>query len=269
MTPDDFDLLAALARSQAGLLLRPDGLAFAETKLQPVARRVGEASVEALIARLRRGDDPALARATVEALASSETSFFRDRAVFDRLFNEVLPLLAARREGRPLRVWSAGCGTGQEIYSVALLAASRPDAPAMELFASDLSERALQKAKAGLFSHFEVQRGLPIRLLLPHFDKADDLWRAKPQLRGMVRWAQVNLAGDLSRIGPFDVVLCRNVLSAFTAEAAEAALGKLERALAPDGCLVLGRDERVIAPPAFSGEGGVLLRNPGFRRDAA
>ena len=268
MRPEEFDLLTALARSEAGLLLRADRIAFADAKLQPVARRVGEGSVAALVERLRRRDDPALARAAVEALAAGETSFFRDRAVFDRLFNEVLPQLAARREGRPLRLWSAGCATGQEIYSVALLAASRPDAPPLELFASDLSERALQKARAGLFSHFEVQRGLPIRLLLPHFEKVDDLWRATPQLRGMIRWAQVNLAGDLSRIGPFDVVLCRNVLSTFTPEAAEATLGKLERALSADGCLVLGASERITAPAAFAGEGGVLLRDPSFRRAA-
>ena len=269
MTSEDFDLLADLARTHAGLQLRADRLAFADAKLQPVARRVGENSVEGLVARLRRDGDPALVRATVEALAGGETSFFRDRAVFDRLFNEVLPALAARREGRPLRVWSAGCGTGQEIYSVALLAASRPDAPALELFASDLSERALQKARAGLFSHFEVQRGLPIRLLLPHFEKADDMWRVRPELRGMIRWAQVNLAGELSRIGPFDVILCRNVLSGFTPEAAGAALVRLERATAVDGCLVVGAAERLPVPPAFSGEGGVLLRDPRFRREAA
>ncbi len=269
MTSDDAELLTALARDEAGLRLRPDRLPLADAKLQPVARRLGEASVDALLARLRRGGEPEVKRATAEALAASDTSFFRDRPVFDRLFNEVLPQLAARRGGRPLRVWSAGCGTGQEIYSVALLAASRPDAPALELFASDLSERALQKARAGLFSHFEVQRGLPIRLLLPHFEKTDDMWRASAKLRGMVRWAQVNLIGDLSRIGPFDVVLCRHVLGAFTAEAAQTTLDKLEGALAPDGCLVLGPQERLTPPPAFSGEGGVLLRNPGFRREAA
>lgn len=269
MTPEDFDRLIALARDEAGLKLRPDRAFFADTKLQPVARRLGEPSVEALLARLRAGGDPALVRAVVEALAPSETSFFRDRAVFDRLFNEVLPGLSARRGGRPLRIWSAGCATGQEIYSVALLAASRPDAPALELFASDLSERALQKARAGLFSHFEVQRGLPIRLLLRHFEKADDSWRASPALRQTIRWAQVNLMQDLSRIGPFDVVLCRNVLSGFTAGAADATLERLDGVLAPDGCLVLGAAERATPPPAFAGEGGVLLRNPSFRREAA
>ena len=269
MTPEDFDHLVALARDEAGLKLKPDRAFFADTKLQPVARRLGESSVEALVARLRRDGEPALVRAVVEALAPSETSFFRDRPVFDRLFNEVLPGLSVRRAGRPLRIWSAGCATGQEIYSVALLAASRPDAPLMELFASDLSERALQKARAGLFSHFEVQRGLPIRLLLPHFEKADDLWRVSPALRQMIRWAQVNLIHDLSRIGPFDVVLCRNVLSGFTPQAAAATLEQLDRVLAPDGCLVLGAGERVTPPPAFAGEGGVLLRNAGFRREAA
>ena len=269
MTPADFDHLAALARTEAGLELRPDRMFFADARLQPVARRLGEASVDALLARLRTGGDPVVSRAVVEALAPAETSFFRDRPVFDRLFNEVLPQIASRRDGRPLRIWSAGCGTGQEIYSVAMLAAVRPDAPRVELFASDLSERALQKARAGLFSHFEVQRGLPIRQLLPHFEKVDDMWRASPALRQMVRWAQVNLAGDLSRIGPFDVVLCRNVLSGFTREAAEATLDRLDRAVAPDGCLVLGAGERLVAPPAFSGEGGVLMRNPQFRRAAA
>ena len=269
MTPEDFTHLAALARTEAGLDLRPDRVFFADARLQPVARRLGDASVDALIARSRTGADPAVMRAVVEALAPAETSFFRDRAVFDRLFNEVLPQIAANRGGRPLRIWSAGCGTGQEIYSVAMLAASRPDAPRVELFASDLSERALQKARSGIFSHFEVQRGLPIRQLLPHFEKVDDMWRASAALRQMVRWAQVNLAGDLSRIGPFDVILCRNVLCGFTRDAAQATLEKLDRALTPDGCLLLGASERIVPPPAFSGEGGVLMRNPQFRREAA
>lgn len=269
MTPDDFDYVVELARDKAGLEVRPDRAFFADARLAVVARREGEASVDTLMARLRATDDPALCAAVVEALASGETSFFRDRAVFDRLLNEVIPALAARRPGRPLRVWSAGCGTGQEVYSLALaLASAGPAAPSVELFASDLSERALHKARAGLFSHFEVQRGLPIRMLLAHFEKADDHWRICPQMRQSIRWAQVNLAGDLSRIGPFDVVLCRNVLSGFTPEKAAEALAKLERTVAADGCLVLAPKE---GPPSgdFAGEGGVFQRDPAARRAAA
>ena len=269
MTGPDFAFLVELAREHAGLELRADGAFHAEMRLGALARREGEASVDTLVARLRAGGDPALAAAAVEALANGETSFFRDRQVFERLQAEVLPSLAQRRPGRPLRVWSVGCGTGQEVYSLALAAAAAGrDAPVVELFASDLSERALQKARAGLFSHFEVQRGLPIRLLLAHFEKVDDLWRASPRLRQGVRWAQFNLMDDLSRIGPFDMVLCRNVLSGFTQEAAASALERLERVVAPDGCLVLAPGE---GPPsgAFAGEGGVFLRDPAIRRAAA
>ncbi len=237
MTPADFEHVARLAREEAGLELKSDKIFFAETRLASVARREGLASVEALVERLRAGDDPALSRAAAEALASQETSFFRDRAVFDRLQNEVFPALAARRD-RPLRVWSAGCSTGQEVYSLALASeAEGAGGPPLELFASDLSERALQKARAGLFSHFEVQRGLPIRMLLRHFEKVDDLWRVSARLRQGVRWAQVNLIDDLARTGPFDVVLCRNVVAQFTPEAAERALAQLEQVLTPDGCL--------------------------------
>ncbi len=269
MTGPDFALLVELARDHAGLELRADGAFHAEMRLGALARREGEASVETLVARLRAGGDPGLAASAVEALANGETSFFRDRHVFDRLQNELLPALALRRPGRPLRVWSVGCGTGQEVYSLALAAAAAgPGAPVVELFASDLSERALQKARAGLFSHFEVQRGLPIRLLLAHFEKVDDLWRASARLRGAVRWAQFNLMDDLSRIGPFDVVLCRNVLNGFSPDAAASALHRLEGVVAADGCLVLGPGE---GPPsgAFSGEGGVYVRDPAVRRAAA
>ena len=270
MTPQDFQYAVELARREAGLDIRADKGFFVDARLAPLARREGLASVDALVTRLRDGDEPALRRATAEALASPETCFFRDRQVFERLRSQVLPALSERRGGRPLRVWCAGCGTGQEVYSLALtLEQGDGPRPKVEIYASDLSERALQKARSGLFTHFEVQRGLPIRLLLGHFEKVDDLWRVSSRLRQGVRWAQVNLAADLKGMGPFDVVLCRNVLSGFTREAAEAAMARLEGVLAPDGCLVLGLNERLTPPAAFSGEGGVLMRDPGFRREAA
>ena len=268
MTPVDFDVVAGLALRHAGLSLKSDRAFFAEARLAPIARREGLNAVEDLVQALRGAPEPALVQAVVEALAPQETFFFRDRAVFEQLRTAVLPALSARREGRPLRIWSAGCATGQEVYSLAMIAADLGAVP-VELFASDLSERALQKARSGLYTHFEVQRGLPIRMLLKWFEKSDDLWRVSPRLRQGVRWAQINLAGDLSRFGPFDVILCRNVLNAFDADSADRALDGLEGALAPDGLLVLGAAERPILPAAFTGDAGVWTRNPAYKREAA
>ncbi|CAN5171831.1 protein-glutamate O-methyltransferase CheR [soil metagenome] len=272
MTREDLDLLAEIARERAGLNLTGAASSFAESRLAVVARREGAPSIAALVERLRVGREPALIAQVVEALADDDTAFFRDRQTFERLRTEVIPALAERRPGGPVRIWSAGCSTGQEAYSLAMLAyemGSLPGGAAVRIVASDINERALQKAKSGLYSHFEVQRGLPIRTLLAHFEKADDHWRISPALRQSVRWGRVNLMDDLSRFGPFDVILCRNVLSTLHPRAAQQVLGGLEGALAPDGWLITGAAEAVTAPAAFTGQGGLLLRNPAYERDAA
>ncbi len=252
----DLDFLTELARARAGLEMRGDAAYLAETRLDPVARREGAASAADLVSRARNGGDPRLLDALVEALTVQDTAFFRDKAVFELLVDQVLPELARTRPGRVVRVWFAGCGTGQEVYSLALLAAERAAADVaaaagvkLQLFASDLSARALQKARSGLYSHFEVQRGLPIRMLLRDFTKADDLWRVEAHLRSQVRWARINLMDDLARLGEFDVVLCRNVLGQFHAQAAAVALAALAERVAPDGRLILGAGE----PAALAG----------------
>ena len=272
MTREDLDLLADVACERAGLNLTGAAAAFAESRLATVARREGAPTVAALVERLRNGREAALIAQVVEALADGDTAFFRDRSAFDRLRTEVIPALAERNPGGPVRIWSAGCSTGQEAYSLAILAAEMgplPGGGAVRVVASDINERALQKAKSGLYSHFEVQRGLPIRTLLAHFEKSDDHWRISPQLRQAVRWGRVNLMDDLSRFGPFDVILCRNVLGALHPRAAQQVLGGLESALSPDGWLVTGAAESVTAPASFSGHGGLLLRNSAYERDAA
>lgn len=263
--PGDLDFLTDLARTRAGIELQGDAAYLAETRLDPVARREGAGSAADLVSRARNGGDPRLLDALVEALAAQDTAFFRDKAVFDRLVDQVLPELARARPGRAVRVWFAGCGAGQEVYSLALLAAERAAAGAavagvkLQLFASDLSARALQKARSGLYSHFEVQRGLPIRMLLRDFTKADDLWRVETHLRAQVRWARINLVEDLSRLGEFDVVLCRNVLGQFRADAAATTLLALAERTAPDGRLVLGARE--LAPAGgWTGTDGVYGR---------
>jgi Methylase of chemotaxis methyl-accepting proteins len=238
--PADRELVAALCASRAGLRVDPDKAYLIESRLTPVARRESFDSLEAFLEAVRRRGEERLIWAMVEAMAPPETAFFRDPQVFETLARDVLPDLAARTAG-PVRVWSAACGAGQEIYSLAMLVAETPTlAGRVELFASDLSERSLEKAKAGLYSQFEVQRGLPARKLVTHFEREGDSFRLSPRIRQMVRWRRVNLLDDLSALGRFELVLCRNVLSGLTGEGRERVLEGLTGVLAPGGWLVLG-----------------------------
>lgn len=270
MNPADVPFVADLARRRAGLFVSQDRAQLAEARLAPVARRQGLSDVGELVEAAREDPDGAAAALLVEALASSDTAFFRDRQVFERLQAEILPALARSRPEGAVRVWSVGCGGGQEVYSLAIGAAEAASPGLnLQLFASDFSERALAKAKAGSYTHFEVQRGLPVRLLLKHFEKTGDAWRVCARLRQQVRWARVNLMDDLSRLGAFDVILCRNVLPGFAPDAARETLDKLEALLAPDGVLVLGAGEAPVLPASLRGGGGVFQRDPQAIRRAA
>jgi len=245
----DLDFLCALVRARSGLMLTGERGFFVETRLAPLARREGLASVSEVIERVMREPSGALARAVVEAMTVQETAFFRDRQVFGALASTVLPALG---EAKPtgLRVWSAGCGQGQEAYSLAMLVdeADRP-LPPIEILASDLSTAALEKAQAGIYTHFEVQRGLPIRRLLRHFEELDEAWRVSSALRQRVRWMRLNLIDPFRVDTGYDLILCRNVVSAFAPDARVTTLARLEQALAPGGRLVLGAGEP--APDGF------------------
>lgn len=244
----DRQFVAALALARAGLKVDPDKAYLIDSRLAPLARREGFPSPEALISAVRDAGDDRLGWRLVEALTLAESEFFRDRHVFDRLATEVLPTLAAQSEG-PIRVWSAACGAGQEIYSLAMLLADAPGlAGRIELYASDLSERSLEKAQAGLYSQFEIQRGLPAKLLVRHFENQGDGFALAPRIRQMVRWRRANLMDDPSPHGRFEVVLCRNVLSQISPEAQGRVLGHIHRATAPGGCLVVGLGEAIASP---------------------
>jgi chemotaxis protein methyltransferase CheR len=236
--------LAALCLARAGLRIDSEKTYLLESRLGPVARREGFPSIEAMIEKLRDGGDDRLAWATVEAMLLPEAEFFRDRRVFDALCDDVLPAMVRTTGGRPLRIWSAACGTGQEIYSLAMrLTETAGAADRFELFASDLSERALEKAQAAAYSQFEVQRGLSARALVRCFEKDGETFVLSPRLRQMIRWRRVNLLDDLTSLGRFDLVLCRNFLPQLAPEAHAQALRSLTRALAPAGRLVLGAGE--------------------------
>jgi chemotaxis protein methyltransferase CheR len=275
MRIEDVELVRDVVLSHAGVVIDPAKTYLIESRLAPMARREGFASDTDLIQAVRARRYDRLMWALTEAMISSETCFFRDRAPFDQFAGEILPELAARRGARPIRVWSAACATGQEPYSLAMAVdADRSLWPAarLELLASDLSERCLEKAQSGLYTQFEVQRGLPIRLLVRYFEPTDDLWAISPRLRQTVRWRRVNLLADLAQLGQFDVIFCRNVISALDPIARRRVLEQLARALPPDGRLVLGVDETVSgvtdALQPAAGCRGVFAPSPGFRRAA-
>ena len=272
MSPGEIEVIRLVVQARSGMLIDPDKTYRIETQLAPLVRREGFNDVSELVQAIQTKRDNALMWAVTEALTSSETCFFRDRAPFDQFREEILPELAARRGERPIRVWSAACATGQEPYSLAMLCedeASKYPSLNVELFGSDVSERCIEKAQSGLYTQFEVQRGLPIRLLVRHFEKADEAWALSPRIRQMVRWRRVNLLADLRGLGQFDVIFCRNVISSFDSETARQVLEQLAAALPEDGRLVLGIDETIVgvteALRPVSGRRGVYAPNPAFR----
>jgi chemotaxis protein methyltransferase CheR len=276
VTPEDMDLLAALGRARAGVRVETEKPYLVESRLSPLARREGYDSIEALIAALRAKREDRLIWAVVEALCPSETTFFRGRETFAALRDEVLPALSQRRREAPIRVWSAACSTGQEVYSMAIAAAEAPNLATgtrFEFFGSDLSERALEKAQAGIYTQFEIQRGLPIRMLIKHFESQDDTWAISPRIRQMVRWKRLNLLADLSAMGRFDVILLRNVLKGMDASLRDKVVMALVSLLPADGVLVLNPEDDVSqfddVLSADPGGTGIYLRDPSVRAAAA
>jgi chemotaxis protein methyltransferase CheR len=254
VSPSDLDFLCALVRARSGLVLTGERGFFVETRLAPLARREALASVSDVIGEVMRDPSGPLARAVVEAMTVQETAFFRDRSAFQGLAGMVLPQLTAAR-GEGVRIWSAGCGQGQEAYSLAMLVEEAGHAaPTVEILATDLSAAALEKGQAGVYTHFEVQRGLPIRRLLRHFDELEDAWQVRAALRQRVRWLRLNLIDPFRVELGYDLIVCRNVVSAFAPDARAATLERLEKALAPGGRLMLGADEP--APAGFEPEPG-------------
>ncbi len=243
MSAADLDFLQQMVQNRCGLSLRGDKGYFAESRLGGLARREGLASVDALIGRLRDTPDERLAAAAAEALAVTDTAFFRDGPAFERLKADVLPALAGVAGERVVQVWCAGCSTGQEPYSLAMLAEEHSPPLRLQIVATDLSERVLEKAQSGLYTQFEVQRGLPIRLLLKYFEKAGEMWAITPRLRAAIRWRRLNLVEERRSRRQFDLILCRNVLSYFEPELREKVLAQFQTALAPAGRLVLGLGE--------------------------
>lgn len=247
MTSDDMKFVAAEANRIAGLAIRPNQACLVEHRLAPLARAEGFENIAALLGSIRRDADPRLAKAAVEALACRESWFFRDRKPFDAFRQDILPVLArARGAERRIRIWCAGAGNGQEAYSIAMILeedSERLGDIAVEIIATDFCARAIERGRAGAFSQFDVQRGLSVQRLVHHFEQSGKDWRISPDVRRRVSFQQHNLLDASASLGMFDLVLCRNVVSAMTPEARKTALNRIGQHLADDGFLILGEGE--------------------------
>lgn len=267
MRPEEISLVVALCARRAGLEISGKKTYLIESRLAPAARRAGFESVPALLEAVREKRDERLIWGVVEAMTCPETRFFRDRPVFEAIETRIFPSLARARAGEPVRIWSAAAATGQEIYSLAMIferQQSRRRKPMVDLAASDISTAALEKAQSGLYSQGEVQAGLPIRLLVKHFDKQGEVWRLSPRIRRMVRWRRINLVAGLAGVGEFDIILCRNVICDLQTSRARRLLETLAGVLVPGGYLVLGlQDDANLAGDVFQAAGlPGILRSP-------
>jgi chemotaxis protein methyltransferase CheR len=243
-------ILAGLLEARTGQQLTMSRRWRIETALSALLREREIASLDELITILVMGKEPSLSQQVVEALLNNETYFFRDRAPFDLLARYALPQLAARRaKNKRIRIWSAGCSTGQEVYSLAMLFAEEPEkwrGWTIDILGSDVSTRCVDRARLGTYGQFEVQRGLAIGQMIQWFDETSEGWRAVEALRRPVRFQVHNLLEPPPHPGGFDIVLCRNVLLYLSPEKKSLAFERLASSMAEDGWLMLGAGETVI-----------------------
>jgi chemotaxis protein methyltransferase CheR len=243
-------ILAGLLEARTGQQLTMSRRWRIETALSGLLRERGIATLDELITILVMGREPNLSQKVVEALLNNETYFFRDRAPFDMLQRHALPELVQRRaKTKRLRIWSAGCSTGQEVYSLSMLFAEEPEkwrGWTVDILGTDVSNECIDRARAGIYSQFEVQRGLAISQMIKWFEESPEGWRAVEPLRKHVRLQVHNLLESAPHPGEFDIVLCRNVLLYLSLEKKKIAFERIAGAMAEDGWLMLGAGETVI-----------------------
>lgn len=250
MNTDDFTFLIDMIKSRSGIVLSADKGYLVESRLVPVAQRNGLTTVEELVQKMRAVPNPALMEEVTEAMTTNESFFFRDKTPFEFLKDHIMPhFQKSRGSNKKLKFWCAAASTGQEPYSISMvlkeMSAQLPGW-SFGILGTDISNEVLEKAKAGSYSQFEVQRGLPINLLVKYFKQTGETWMIDPAIRAMVEYKNFNLLESFSPLGKFDVIYMRNVLIYFDRETKKSILDRAAQQLAPDGFLVLGAAETVI-----------------------
>ena len=249
MSPLDYEYLRKLLKDHSDLDLSTDKQYLIESRLVPLSRKSGLSGIGDLVQKMKAGSASVTAQ-VVEAMTTNETFFFRDKVPFDHFRDSIMPELLRTRAGRrSIRIWCAAGSTGQEPYSLAMCLKEMSAAIAdwrIEIFATDLSQEVLEKSRSGLYSQFEVQRGLPIQMLVKYFKQSGEFWQINPDIRAMVAHRQLNLLHDFSQLGIFDVIFCRNVLIYFDQDTKINIFNRLAKATEPEGFLVLGAAETVV-----------------------
>src|ERR1700683_319886 len=249
VTPPDYEYLRKLLRDHSGLDLSADKQYLIESRLLPLARKADLPGISELVQKMK-GGSASITTQVVEAMTTNETLFSRDRVPFDHFRVSIMPkILQARASRKSIRIWCAAGSTGQEPYSLAMclkeMGATLGSWRA-EIIATDLSQEVLEKSKAGIYSQFEVQRGLPIQMLVKYFKQTGEFWQGNADIRAMVQHRQLNLLHDFSQLGVFDVIFCRNVLIYFDQDTKINIFNRLAKVTEPDGFLALGAAETVV-----------------------
>ncbi|MED5423655.1 MAG: protein-glutamate O-methyltransferase, partial [Pseudomonadota bacterium] len=246
----DFDLYKDLLYERSGLDITPDKSYLLDSRLTPIAKKWGYHSLEAMSVSLRALPDPELVKEIVDAMTTNETSFYRDIRPFENFENVVLPyIIENAQRGKTLRIWCAACSTGQEPYSLAMILKEKQaelGGRRIEIVATDISDRVLNTARQGIYSQFEVQRGLPVTKLVRFFKQVEDKWQINDEIKAMVNYRNFNLLDSMASLGKFDVVLCRNVLIYFDTKTKAKVLEGISNQMEQDGFLFLGGAETVL-----------------------
>ena len=249
MKPGDFEYMRDLLKQKSGLIVNPDKVYLLESRLTPLARTHGMESFDELISKVRSSRDEKLIDEVTDAMTTNESFFFRDNTPFDILKKHVLPYLNKNKTDRKLRIWCAAASSGQEPYSIAMILKEQAHLWKdwdIEIFATDISQKIITKARTARYSQFEVQRGLPIQMMMKYFRQESDGWFLNDDVKAMVRFEYMNLLEPFKQSGPYDIIFCRNVLIYFDQMTKTQVLDSVSKVISKDGSLFLGAAETVL-----------------------
>jgi chemotaxis protein methyltransferase CheR len=246
----EFNIIRNFLCKNSGHNLEDDKLYLVQARLLPLVKELGLKDLNHLAHKISQGNDNQLSKKIIEAMTVHETYFFRDKVPFENIEKYVIPrILEQKKSFKKFKIWCAACSTGQEPYSLAIVLdqyAKNFNGWNIEILATDISEQAIDFARNGQYSHFEVQRGMPINHLMRYFVQHKDYWQINDYIKSKVKFRQLNLLHDFTNIGTQDLILCRNVMIYFDIETKKKIIAKFIKIMERDGCIMIGSSESMI-----------------------